>query len=41
MPATPKGITDAGAVFAGNEYPHSPYRLASRAWWTRSAHPRL
>jgi hypothetical protein len=26
-----KCITDAGAVFAGNEYPHSPYRLASRA----------
>jgi hypothetical protein len=25
-------ITHAGAVFAGNEYPHSPCRLASRAW---------
>jgi hypothetical protein len=25
-------ITHAGAVFAGNEHPHSPCRLASRAW---------
>jgi len=29
---TAERITDAGAVFAGDEYPHSPYRLASRAW---------
>ena len=27
-----KSITDAGAVFAGDEHPHSPCRLASRAW---------
>jgi hypothetical protein len=32
MPATPKGITDTSAVFAGDEHPHSPCRLASRAW---------
>jgi hypothetical protein len=25
-------ITHAGAVFAGDEHPHSPCRLASRAW---------
>jgi hypothetical protein len=25
-------ITDASAVFASDEHPHSPYRLASRAW---------
>ncbi len=36
-----KRITHAGAVFAGDEHPHSPYLFASLAWYTLSAQPRL
>jgi urea transporter len=32
MPMAAERIADPSAVFAGNEYPHSPCRLASRAW---------